>query len=53
MEAERISETSVYFNESTWRYIPEVFIFELIVVLLSPSRPGVLNLVLASTTVLF
>jgi hypothetical protein len=23
MEAVRTSETSVYFNETTWRYIPE------------------------------
>jgi hypothetical protein len=27
MEAVRISETSVHFNESTWRYIPQGFHF--------------------------
>jgi hypothetical protein len=29
MEAVRASETAVYFNETTWRCIPETFTFKL------------------------
>jgi hypothetical protein len=38
MEAVRTSETSVYFNETTWRYIPEDYH------LLSPLRSKWLKL---------
>jgi hypothetical protein len=33
MEAVCTSETSVYFNETTWRYIPEGYIFKLAAVI--------------------